>query len=163
MGFWPILPQKLGKTAMGYGVCLQIPAFQLRNLKILWVIIEYGLSGVWVRRVSTVLVLLPIMRPSRSMVDLVGETDRRCRGGHPPIPPTRPAERRATPQHGLYKGANTRLPQSPCACTNKIKDKWDIQYNPQSTQFMGKNVRAMNLILACQCLDTCIRSASGKS
>jgi hypothetical protein len=45
-----------------------------------------------------------------------------------------------------------------CACTNKINDKWDIQYNPQSTQFMGKNVCAMNSILTC--LDTRIRSGN---
>jgi hypothetical protein len=54
-----------------------------------------------------------------------------------------------------YKGANTKLSQSPCACTNKIKDRWDIEYNPRSTQFMGKNVCAMNSILAC--LDMRIR------
>ena len=48
------------KKAMGYGVCRcmayvkQIPAYQLGNSKMLWVLVEYGLSGVWVRRVSTV-------------------------------------------------------------------------------------------------------------
>jgi hypothetical protein len=36
---------------------LKIPAYQLGNLKILWVIQEYGLSGVWVRRSSTVVQL----------------------------------------------------------------------------------------------------------
>ena len=35
--------------------CNKIPAYQLRKLKILWVIQEYGLSGVWVKRVLTVL------------------------------------------------------------------------------------------------------------
>ena len=48
MGFGTILSQKC------YGLCLQIPAYQLGNLKILWSIRKYGLSGVWVRRVLTV-------------------------------------------------------------------------------------------------------------
>src|SRR6266436_9764972 len=53
MGF---APKKL--WSMGYyrvmAYELKIPAYQLGNLKILWVIREYGLSGVWVRRGSTV-------------------------------------------------------------------------------------------------------------
>jgi len=44
-GFFP-------QKAMGYG--MKIPANQLGILKILWVIIEYGLRGVWAKRVSTV-------------------------------------------------------------------------------------------------------------
>jgi hypothetical protein len=76
------------------------------------------------------------------------------------------AERRASPQQAarLVQRGEHEVPQSPCACTSKIKDMWDIQYNPRSTdstQFMGKNVRAMNSILAC--LDTCIRSSGNSS
>ena len=37
---------------MGYEP--NFPANQLGGQKILWVIVEYGLSGIWVRRESTV-------------------------------------------------------------------------------------------------------------
>jgi hypothetical protein len=40
------------QRVMGYG--FEIPAYQLGGLKILWVMGEYGLPGVWVKRVSTV-------------------------------------------------------------------------------------------------------------
>jgi hypothetical protein len=39
------------QRVMGYGS--QIPAYQLGGLKILWVMGEYGLSGLWVKREST--------------------------------------------------------------------------------------------------------------
>jgi hypothetical protein len=51
-----IAPERL--CVMGYeggmGYVWQIPVNQLGNLKILWVITKYGLSGLWVRRGSTV-------------------------------------------------------------------------------------------------------------
>jgi hypothetical protein len=40
------------QRVMGYG--FEIPTYQLGGSKILWGIGEYGLSGVWVKRVSTV-------------------------------------------------------------------------------------------------------------
>ncbi|KAF8234462.1 hypothetical protein L208DRAFT_1261410, partial [Tricholoma matsutake] len=40
------------QRVMGYG--FEIPAYRLGGSKILWVMGEYGLSGVWVKRVSTV-------------------------------------------------------------------------------------------------------------
>ncbi|KAF8233262.1 hypothetical protein L208DRAFT_1267639, partial [Tricholoma matsutake] len=40
------------QRVMGYG--FEIPTYRLGGSKILWVMGEYGLSGVWVKRVSTV-------------------------------------------------------------------------------------------------------------
>ena len=45
---------------MGYG--MQIPAHQLGGPIVLWVIRGYGLSQVWVKRSSTVLIFLAGMR-----------------------------------------------------------------------------------------------------
>jgi hypothetical protein len=104
---------------------------------------------------ATVLVFLPIMRPSK-VDDGLGGGDRSSMRWAS-TDSTHKTERQPTPQHGWYKRANTGLPQSVHA-QNETKDKWDIQYNPGSTQFrvMGKTVRTMNSILAC--LDTRIRS-----
>jgi hypothetical protein len=53
MGFPSRGPWVIGyEGVMGYG--FEIPAYQLGNSKILWGMGEYGVSGVWVRRVSTV-------------------------------------------------------------------------------------------------------------
>ena len=40
------------QRVMGYGS--KSPAYQLGGLKNLWVLREYGLSGLWVKRASTV-------------------------------------------------------------------------------------------------------------
>jgi hypothetical protein len=45
-----------GVWVMGYGI--KIPAHRVGGFKILWDIRGYGLSGLWVKRDSTVLVLL---------------------------------------------------------------------------------------------------------
>ncbi|KAF8229623.1 hypothetical protein L208DRAFT_1285763 [Tricholoma matsutake] len=46
VGYWVL-------ESMSYG--FHFPAYQLGSSKILWVMREYGLPGVWVKRVSTVL------------------------------------------------------------------------------------------------------------
>ncbi|KAF8239650.1 hypothetical protein L208DRAFT_1236098 [Tricholoma matsutake] len=49
MGYWVL-------ESMGYG--FHFPTYQLGSSKILWGMGEYGLPGVWVKRVSTVLVYM---------------------------------------------------------------------------------------------------------
>jgi hypothetical protein len=45
---------------MGYGC--EIPANQVGNSKILWGMREYGVSGVWVKRVTTVVLYDNLLR-----------------------------------------------------------------------------------------------------
>src|SRR5712675_1350133 len=60
-----VLPQNDPKLlwVMGYegvmGYVCKCPAYQLGNSKILWLIREYGLPGVWVKRASTVSSIKP--------------------------------------------------------------------------------------------------------
>jgi len=56
MGYWVW-------ESMGYGH--KIPANQFGKLKILWVIKEYGLYGVWVISESTVPLLTLIIIPAK--------------------------------------------------------------------------------------------------
>jgi hypothetical protein len=50
MGYWVL-------ESMGYG--FHFPAYRLGSSKILWGMGEYGLPGVWVKRVSTVYMEAP--------------------------------------------------------------------------------------------------------
>ncbi|KAF8223468.1 hypothetical protein L208DRAFT_1316665 [Tricholoma matsutake] len=54
MGYWVL-------ESMSYG--FHFPAYQLGSSKILWGMREYGLPGVWVKRVSTVQLVLPSLEP----------------------------------------------------------------------------------------------------
>ena len=56
------------ENAMGYGISesmgygLEFPAYRHGSSKVLWGMREYGLSGVWIIRVSTVQRFLKVMR-----------------------------------------------------------------------------------------------------
>ena len=54
--------------SMGYG--FDFPAYQLGGSKNVWVMGEYGLSGLWVMRESTVTVEIPQGYPCQSLLRL---------------------------------------------------------------------------------------------
>ena len=76
---------------MGYGI--KIPAHRVGGFKILWGIRGYGLSGLWVKRGSTVLNASPLdqSRYTRHHFLHIGTEFHAITHNHPPFNPKYPA------------------------------------------------------------------------